>query len=95
MEAAVALAVDLSRGSKGTRYEQICFGTFAKDPGIWDRATLAIKRLLGDEKWVFRNGPIPTRNAAFWLPYWPSVKPAAPVQNREQKKGQEKWDRNR
>lgn len=52
MEAAVALAVDLSRGLKGTRYEQIYFGSFAKDRGIWDHATLAMKRLLGDEKWL-------------------------------------------
>lgn len=52
MEAAVALAVDLSRGLKGTRYEQIYFGPFAKDRGIWDPAILSMKRLLGDEKWL-------------------------------------------
>ena len=52
MEAAVALAADLSKGLKGTRYEQINLGLLVKEGGIWDRATLAMKRLQSDEKWL-------------------------------------------
>ena len=52
MEAAVALAIDLRGGLKGTRYEHMGFSSFARDQGIWDSAILAITRLLTDEKWL-------------------------------------------